>query len=290
MIIVVFWLSLASASKYSREELTPYPGKHGPEHDHRHVWSIQGPLWGPLTYENFPASQERYGPVARERVFIDYNRLKNPVPGHIIYVEQPRQTFSVVEPGGAGGCGLNPHGMEHVKYSRFPWPVQDTVKETAETAGCSVAMNAGYFGVHSGECLGSLVVDGRILQVSNNTPNSAFGIRQDGTLVTGYIPDKEILNTSSNPFLHLVSGVVWLVRKGVNYVEESAKAEASGNEGTGTMKQFIDTVSARTAIGHDSQGRVALVHIEGQTDSRGYRLLDRYMEMTDSCGFNDLFS
>jgi N-acetylglucosamine-1-phosphodiester alpha-N-acetylglucosaminidase len=129
-------------------------------------------------------------------------------------------------------------------------------------------MNAGYFGVHSGQCLGTLVVNGHVLQVSNNT-NAVFGIRQDGTLVTGYIPNEEIINTS-NPFVHLVSGVIWLVRKGLSYVDESAKAESSDNEGTGTMNQFIDVVSARTAIGHDRQGRIVFVHIEGQTDLRGY--------------------
>jgi N-acetylglucosamine-1-phosphodiester alpha-N-acetylglucosaminidase len=133
-------------------------------------------------------------------------------------------------------------------------------------------MNAGYFGVHSGQCLGTLVVNGHVLQVSNNT-NAVFGIRQDGTLVTGYIPNEEIINTS-NPFVHLVSGVIWLVRKGLSYVDESAKAESSDNEGTGTMNQFIDVVSARTAIGHDRQGRIVFVHIEGQTDLRGMNLHD----------------
>ena len=269
-LFITFWLSFSSASQYTRDILTPYGENHGSGHDQSLIWKFQNSFWGPLTFEKFSASETSKSPVVYTREFIDYNSDNNPVPGHIAYAELPRQTFSVVEPDGPGGCGLDPYGKGNVKYSRFPWPIQATVKETAKVANCSVAMNAGYFGVHSGQCLGTLVVNGRVLQVSNNTPNAAFGIRKDGTLVTGYIPDEDILNTS-NPFIHLVSGVVWLVRKGWSYIDESAKAEASDNEGTGTMKQFIDVVSARTAIGHDKQGRVALVHIEGQTDQRGYR-------------------
>ena len=268
MLCALLLLSLSSASQYPRDVLTPYVRNHGPEHDQEHVWSLQDPNWGSLTYESFAASDVEKEPVALRRQFVDYNTRHQAVPGHIVYAELPRRTFSVVEPGGPGGCGINPIG-ESGDYARYPWPIQATVKDTAENSECLVAMNAGYFGVHTGQCFGSLVVDGHIIQVSNNTPNAAFGIRQDGTLLTGYIPDEEISN-QSNPLVHLVSGVIWLVRNSVNYVQESAKAEASENEGTGTMKQFIDVISARTAIGHDKEGRVILVHVEGQTDQRGY--------------------
>lgn len=38
---------------------------------------------------------------------------------------------------------------------------------------------------------------------------------------------------------------------------------------TGTFDRFINVISARTAVGHDKQGRLVLVHVDGQTESRG---------------------
>lgn len=37
----------------------------------------------------------------------------------------------------------------------------------------------------------------------------------------------------------------------------------------GTFEKFINVISARTAVGHDSQGQLVLVHVDGQTESRG---------------------
>lgn len=37
----------------------------------------------------------------------------------------------------------------------------------------------------------------------------------------------------------------------------------------GTFDKFINVISARTAVGHDSQGQLVLVHVDGQTESRG---------------------
>uniref|UniRef100_A0A8B9M3I4 N-acetylglucosamine-1-phosphodiester alpha-N-acetylglucosaminidase n=1 Tax=Accipiter nisus TaxID=211598 RepID=A0A8B9M3I4_9AVES len=41
---------------------------------------------------------------------------------------------------------------------------------------------------------------------------------------------------------------------------------------TGTFDKFINVISARTAVGHDSQGQLVLVHVDGQTESRGVNL------------------
>ena len=35
------------------------------------------------------------------------------------------------------------------------------------------------------------------------------------------------------------------------------------------MDRFIDVVSARSAIGHDKDGNVLLMHVDGKTDARG---------------------
>lgn len=37
----------------------------------------------------------------------------------------------------------------------------------------------------------------------------------------------------------------------------------------GSLKYFVDVVSARTAVGHDEEGNVILLQIDGQTERRG---------------------
>ena len=60
-----------------------------------------------------------------------------------------------------------------------------TVEETAREAGCSVAQNGGFFRMDTGECLGNVVSDGRLVGNAEGLQNAQFGIRRDGTLVTG---------------------------------------------------------------------------------------------------------
>ena len=171
--------------------------------------------------------------------------------GSIAYIGQPYYTFSVLEPGHRGGC--------EVQY----WSAtRSTVRDTASHhyGGCRLAINAGYFNVRNGHCLGNIVSDGHIIQTSNNEQNSNFGLRQDGTLTVGYIPDEEILN-STNPFRQLIAGVIWLVRNGTNFVNESMELECSSHEDTGRMETFVNVISARTALGHDAQGRIVIAQV-----------------------------
>lgn len=45
----------------------------------------------------------------------------------------------------------------------------------------------------------------------------------------------------SNPFVQLVSGVVWLLRNGEIYINESLKAECDKTQETGTYCTFTFT-------------------------------------------------
>lgn len=38
---------------------------------------------------------------------------------------------------------------------------------------------------------------------------------------------------------------------------------------SGKFQYFVDVVSARTAVGHDAEGKLILFHVDGQTDNRG---------------------
>ncbi|CAI5792333.1 N-acetylglucosamine-1-phosphodiester alpha-N-acetylglucosaminidase isoform X2 [Podarcis lilfordi] len=88
-----------------------------------------------------------------------------------------------------------------------------------------------------------------------------------------YLSEEDVL-AKDNPFVQLVSGVGWLLRDGEVYVNQSRAVECDETQETGTFDKFINTVSARTAVGHDRQGQLVLAHFDGQTHTRGLSLWD----------------
>lgn len=239
--------------------LTPYPeGRHGSRRTSRDVKECQHVSWENRTYEEFqldltkPDSTTLHYDLHRfaDTIERDYFRHKY-VVGTISFINNPYYTFSVLEPREKGGCKKD-----------YLYVTRSLVRETARlrTHGCKLAANGGYFTVLNGQCLGNIVSDGRVVQTANDEQNANFGIRHDGTIVVGYIPDEEIVNTT-NPFRQLISGVIWLVRNGTNYVNESIHLECASHEDTGNMKTFASVVSARTALGHDDQGRLVMAQV-----------------------------
>ncbi|NWU52805.1 NAGPA acetylglucosaminidase, partial [Dromas ardeola] len=241
--------------------LQPYfPARHGPQHNHRHVRDCQPLKYGNVTHEAWPSDNRTGSPVATTRTFVSYippdGEDRKVVYGHFTFVRNPLRTFSVLEPGGTGGCQAQRRA---------------TVEETARLGKCLVAQNGGYFNMETGGCLGNVVSDGKLVRNSGGLQNAQFGIRKDGTMVFGYLSEEEVLD-QANPFVQLVSGVVWLLRDGEVYISQSQVAECGDIQTTGTFDKFINVISARTAVGHDSQGQLVLVHVDGQTESRGVNL------------------
>ncbi|XP_061847920.1 N-acetylglucosamine-1-phosphodiester alpha-N-acetylglucosaminidase, partial [Colius striatus] len=241
--------------------LQPYfPARHGPRHHHRHVRDCQPRKYGNVTHEAWPSDGGTGSPVATTRTFVSYippdGEDRKAVYGHFTFVRNPLRTLSVLEPGGTGGCQAQRRA---------------TVEETAKLGKCLVAQNGGYFNMETGECLGNVVSDGRLVRNSGGLQNAQFGIRRDGTMVFGYLSEEDVLD-QANPFVQLVSGVVWLLRDGEVYINQSRVAECDQVQTTGTFDKFINVISARTAVGHDSQGQLVLVHVDGQTESRGVNL------------------
>ncbi|KAM6423722.1 N-acetylglucosamine-1-phosphodiester alpha-N-acetylglucosaminidase [Liasis olivaceus] len=241
--------------------LLPYlPARHGPRHHHRYVRDCQALLRGNATHETWPSDNSTASPLAITYEFVSDFPPRGPnrrqVYGHLTIVRDPLRTFSVLEPGGPGGCRIHRRA---------------TVEETVSRSRCLVAQNGGYFNTNTGECLGNVVSDGQLVRTSGGVQNAQFGIRKDGTLVFGYLSEEEILATE-NPFVQLVSGVVWLLRDGEVYVNQSQVAECDKTQETGTFDTFVNTLSARTAVGHDRQGQLVLFHTDGQTGVRGLNL------------------
>ncbi|XP_037639524.1 N-acetylglucosamine-1-phosphodiester alpha-N-acetylglucosaminidase-like isoform X2 [Sebastes umbrosus] len=256
------WLLESEAASISMEDdiLQPYTKEHGPSHSHRQVRDYQSETHGSTTYEIWPSSSHDALPVAESTVFISETPgsvgASRWLYGHLTVVHDPLRTLSVLEPGGPGGCEKRP---------------RVTVEETAMPAGCLYAQNAGFFNTTSDRCLGNLVSDGRMVQDSNGVQNAQFGIRKDGSLVFGYLSQEDVLD-QSNPFVQLVSGAVWLLRNGENYINQSLKAECDKTVDTEVFRDFVDVLAARTVVGHDASGNVVLFHVDGQTLKRGMNL------------------
>ncbi|XP_018618589.1 N-acetylglucosamine-1-phosphodiester alpha-N-acetylglucosaminidase isoform X1 [Scleropages formosus] len=242
--------------------LLPYsPGeRHGPSHSHRHVRDCQPVAHGNLTYETWRSNTSTSTPMAESRQFVSAILADGGgsrwVYGHFTFVRDPLRTLSVLEPGGPGGC----------REARV-----ETVARTARLRKCLYAQNGGFFNMDTGYCLGNVVSDGKLVQSSRGIQNAQFGIRKDGSLVFGYLSEDDVLD-EVNPFVQLVSGVVWLLRNGKVYVKESMEAECNETQKTGTFGKFVNVVSARTAVGHDREGRLVLFHTDGQTERRGMNL------------------
>lgn len=247
---------------FPMDRVSPYEeGWHGSVKSRRDIAQCQHVSWNESTYEKYDLSL-----VVPESTVMRYNlhRYEDTVTseqesgfsvhrskyllGSIAYVEDPYYTMSVLEPYEPGGC-----------TERYFRTARSTVSSTSHRRfnGCKLAINAGYFSMTTGKCLGNVVSDGRLVQASKEL-NANFGIRQDGSIVVGYVPEEEILDGS---YRQLISGVVWLVRNGTNYVNESMQLECPSHQQTGKMFTFVNVVSARTAVGHDRQGRVVIAHV-----------------------------
>nr|XP_061790108.1 N-acetylglucosamine-1-phosphodiester alpha-N-acetylglucosaminidase-like [Nerophis lumbriciformis] len=262
--LVVCFLLFVTARPSMTEELrgwwltdvlAAYSQGHGPQHSHRYVRDCQPVVHGNTTHETWTSNKDPLLPVAESYVFVSHlqNRV---VSGHFTVVNDPLRTVSVLEPGRPGGCDRH-------KFA--------SVEESARAGRCLYAQNAGFFNTQTGECLGNVVSDGRLVKNSGGVQNAQFGIRRDGTLVFGYLSEEDILD-QSNPFVQLVSGVVWLLRKGEVYIPSSLQAECDKTQETGVFQHFTDVISARTAVGHDAQGRLILFQVDGKTTERGVSL------------------
>merc|ERR1719150_2977864 len=161
------------------------------------------------------------------------------VLGHLVTVANPLGHVSLALP--PGGCG----SREKV-----------TVTSQHHHPKCKLAVNAGYFNVTDSACIGNVVSHGVAIQtVPLSEGNVNFGIK-DGKFMIGYFKPEEMAG-----FQHLVSGVVWLVRDGKNYVEQGWK-EANITVQTSGAK-YATNLASRTALGYDDDGRLIIVQIDG---------------------------
>jgi len=217
-------------------------------------------MWGNRTFELQQAHDAKVHSGISVHNF-DSSSKGRLIIGRIAIVERPFHSMTVLEPSRVGGCKRDYWGGASVST------VSNSIQQK-KFSKCRIAINAGFFTPANGACLGNIISSYRVVQVQG-IQLANFGIRQDGVFVTGYISDWDIINKTTIPFKELLSGVVWLVRNGTNFVNQSSVLECDENEKTGNMQTFVEVVSARTAVGHTRDGKLIVAQVEGHTHVSG---------------------
>ena len=164
-----------------------------------------------------------YQQIVQENTVANIIILQNPLEGH----------FSVLPP--TTGCGTR----------------QRTSVNSA-ARGCVAATNAGFFDMKTGACIGNIVSNGEAIQMPCMARGN-FGLLKNGSFVIGYLSCDTLAKLE---FSQLVQGSVTLVRDGASFVDQSAAIET-------TSQSFILLKAPRVAIGHDKDGRLIMVQVDG---------------------------
>ncbi|XP_050395528.1 N-acetylglucosamine-1-phosphodiester alpha-N-acetylglucosaminidase isoform X1 [Patella vulgata] len=245
--------------------LEPYEDYHSPrvKRSNRHIRECQEVKYGNVTHSKIKANPDTnisypFVEVKHMVKQIGQYYFKHPVTVRYQRVDYPLNTLSVLEPLEAETCQPG--------YSNLT-----TVSETSTRANCVVAVNGGFFNTTTGACLGNIVSDSMLVQDAGGIQNAHFGITEDGYIYTGYLSELDLV---AQQFKQLIGGVIWLIRDGEVYIDQSKNYECPEIQETGTLDRFITVQSARSAVGHDKDGRVILVQIDGETNVRGVTLYE----------------
>jgi len=125
-------------------------------------------------------------------------------------------------------------------------------------------MNAGFFDMRTGACLGNLVSAGRVLQTSTSV-NANFGLRSDGMYFVGYQQSSDV---TRQDFANLIAGVGWIVRNSSSWVDQTVAIEHPTYD-------WVNMKAPRTAIGHDAAGALLLFEVDGdEPEQKGLSLYE----------------
>ncbi|KAL9657986.1 hypothetical protein ABK040_016636 [Willaertia magna] len=213
-------------------------------------------------FELFPISNLKNTKIEKEAK-VDYKFIGTDfggqyVNGHLIILQNPINHFSILE-----AYTEESKKDKNVKKGGCFYNVTNVVpissKNNIEGHFCKYATNAGFFNTHTHSCLGNIISDNRIVHTSERH-NVNFGILKNGTYFTGYL-DPTIEKIKLEDFSQLISGVIWLVKNGENFVSESALLEDMTTQETGNS--FINVRASRTAIGHDKYGNLMILNFDG---------------------------
>jgi len=135
------------------------------------------------------------------------------------------------------------------------WCLGKQVSDSAAAAGCKYAVNGGTFNMQTGECIGSLVANGTVVQVDDGG-YASFGLTADGRWAFGDVTSDIV---TSEGVVELLSGF-----KGGLLVQNSQGVPSTNSQ-----------VAQRTAVGIDASGRLLILTIDGsESPPRGTNITE----------------
>jgi N-acetylglucosamine-1-phosphodiester alpha-N-acetylglucosaminidase len=136
-----------------------------------------------------------------------------------------------------------------------------TTSASAQAYGCLLAMNAGFFNMATGACLGNVVSNDQLINVAaaDLQHHSHFGLTRDNNFITGYLTPEQVQGGVDGGFHELAQGSGWLIRDGKNYINVSMVTEGLGSG-------FVEEKAPRNAVGHDKDGRLLIFEADGEED------------------------
>jgi hypothetical protein len=187
---------------------------------------------------------------------IDKNLYHYQVTGSYNSTQRPYSAFAAVFP--------------PERFSFFPPKPEGCTKliQPSESSlypehNCEYSTNGAFFTwdmpTSGSLCIGNLISDGKHWQLPTDGSGNGranFGITANNEVVTGFVDAKTI--TEKN-FKQLITGWGWLVRNGVNYVNQSQ--DLSYQPGGFTMEK-----APRTSVGVFPNGTMILLEIDGEED------------------------
>lgn len=146
--------------------------------------------------------------------------------------------------------------------------------QTASLRDCIYATNAGYFGEVDESCVGNLIINSTIQQVTG-TSRVNFALTNT-SYVVGYLTNDTVMGGRFN-WSQLISGAGWLVRSGIVYINDSAGIEQ-------LPKRFVTEKAPRTGICAARNGTLIIVEVDGQEDISAGLDLYEFSEVLQELG------
>jgi N-acetylglucosamine-1-phosphodiester alpha-N-acetylglucosaminidase len=170
--------------------------------------------------------------------------------GHSLLVSNPLDHFTFLEP--KNGCGKG----------KF------LATETLKSKNCKYATNGGFYVKSNGNCHGNLVIDGNLKQTAAKKM-AHFGMTKSGKYLVGYFGEEKLKELhSKDPILQMISGLIWLVKDGQNNVDNAKDVEDPSLQESGTFNQFIEVRASRLAIGHNVDGELMILSMDGDGNAQ----------------------
>ena len=183
-----------------------------------------------------------------EHEFFNISLAGNTYTGHVLVLTNPDPvaTFGIYPPY-PGGCNAEKGAKAYTST-------------TATAHRCVAATNAGFFDVATGACIGPLVSQGEeVVGIPPGPPKASFGLLYANATAPNTPPAFFVgypESVEAAGFAHLVSGVGWLIREGISYVNTSIALE-------NIPPAFVAEPAPRLMVGHNAAGHLLVVEVDG---------------------------